>query len=323
MSAVAGVIGTLTGVVLLPAHSGHEHAESYGWVIEPLPLIGLVVMALAYTALAVAAYRRGQPVATGRILLFSAGLATIAVALFSPIDPYGEEQSPAVHMIQHELLFMIAPLLLATGLEQRLVMPVSRLALRPIRSQRTGARLWKGFLTTIGNPWFAVALWSVVALGWHLPVMYNLSLANRPVHNVEHLSLMGAGTLFWVVIIGRLPSVHHTTTRQRIGSLAAAMAVGGIVGAAFIWWPTLLYSGYLDSRPWFGLSPWDDQRLAGLIMMVIDMPLILGAMLVIAGRWARREVRLPDLADTDGTTDPVDRPSLDNLKEASPPCLSI
>ncbi len=317
MTAATGSLAAETGLIVLPSHSNHEHIDGYGWTFELLPLLGLVVIILGYAALVVAARRRGRPVATGRILLFAAGLTTIAGALFSPIDPYGEEQSPAVHMIQHEMLLMIAPLLLVAGLEQRLVMPITMLVLRPIRSGSTAGGLWRRFLQLVGNPWFAAGAWSLITLGWHLPVMYDLSLANRTVHNIEHLSLIGVGTLFWVVLIGRLPSVHRTTTRERIGALAVAMAVGGIIGAAFIWWPELLYTGYLDARPWFGLSPWDDQRLAGIIMMVVDMPLLLGAMLVIAGRWAHREIRL-DASPIDGgitsvndaaTSKPMRRPS--------------
>jgi len=310
MTAATGVMAMGAG---LPSHS--EHADSFQWTFEPLPLIGLVVVILGYIALVVAAHRRGSPPAPGRIVLFAAGLAVVAVALFSPIDPYGEIESPAVHMIQHEMLLMIAPLLLVAGLEQRLVMPITRLVLRPIRSGSTAGGLWRRFLQLIGNPWFAAGAWSLITLGWHLPVMYNLSLANRTVHNIEHLSLIGVGTLFWVVLIGRLPSVHRTTTRERIGALALAMGVGGIIGAAFIWWPELLYTGYLDARPWFGLSPWDDQRLAGIIMMVVDMPLLLGAMLVIAGRWAHREIRLDDSPIDAGITSandasrPMRRPS--------------
>ena len=317
MTTATSFLTAETRLGVLPTHSTHEQLDDYGWSFELLPLIGLAVITLGYAALVVAARRRGRPVATGRILLFAAGLATIAVALFSPIDPYGEEQSPAVHMIQHEMLLMIAPLLLVAGLEQRLVMPITRLVLRPIRSDSTAGGLWRQFLQLIGNPWFAASAWSLITLGWHLPVMYNLSLANRTVHNIEHLSLMAVGTLFWVVLIGRLPSVHRTTTRERIGALALAMGVGGIMGAAFIWWPRLLYTGYLDARPWFGLSPWDDQRLAGIIMMAVDMPLLLGAMLVIAGRWAHREIRLDDppidasitSANGTSTSKPMRRPS--------------
>ena len=298
--ATADLVATLL-LQVFPSHPGHKTAAGYGWTIEPLPAVGLLVIMIVYTLLVIAAHRRRTPASLVRILLFAAGLATIAVALFSPIDPYGEEHSPAVHMIQHEMLLMIAPLLMVAGLEQRLVMPISRLLLRPIRSARPAARLWRGVLSTVGNPWFAAGIWSLVTLGWHLPVMYDLSLSNRTVHNIEHMSLMAAGTLFWVVLVGRLPSVHHTTTRERIGALAVAMAVGGIIGAAFIWWPGLLYSGYLYARPWFGLSPWDDQRLAGLIMMIVDMPLLLGATLMIAGHWARRDIRPPhgfSLAET-------------------------
>ncbi len=304
MSAVGGLLTGVNSVVRLPAHPDHVHTGSYGWTFEPLPLIGLLFMAGCYTGLTILAHRRGQPAGRWRILSYGSGMAIVAVALFSPIDAYGEAESPAVHMIQHEMLLMIAPILLACGLEQRLVMPVSRIVLRPLRSTSGPARWWWRFLATIGNPWFVVAAWSVITLGWHLPGMYNLSLANRFVHNVEHLSLLAVGMLFWVVLVGRLPSVHRTTTVERMGALGVAMAVGGIVAAAFIWWPTLLYTGYLDARPWFGLSPWDDQRLAGIVMMVVDMPLLLGAMLVLAGRWARRPVGPQRNTAADGQSTP-------------------
>lgn len=286
----------------LPTHSDHETLAGYGWTFEPLPAIGLAVALIVYASLVFAAHRRGTPASPARIVAFAAGLAVTSLALFSPIDPYGEEHSSAVHMIQHEMLLMVAPLLMVAGLEQRLVMPISRVVLRPMRSSRSGAVLWRGALDLLGNPWCAAGAWSLVTVGWHVPAMYNLSLANRTVHNVEHVSLLAAGTLFWVVLVGRLPSVHRTTTWERVGALFTAMAVGGLIGAVFIWWPNVLYAGYLDSQPWFGLSPRDDQRLAGLIMMAVDMPLILGTMLIIAGRWARREVGPPrDPDDTDLT----------------------
>ena len=149
---------------MLPSHPDHGTAQGYGWSVKLIPAIGLLIMLAVYAILATAAHRRGTPASTPRILLFLAGSATIAVSLFSPIDPYGEEHSSAVHMIQHEMLLMVAPLMMVAGLEQRLVMPISRLLLRPIRSPHPLARLWHGVLKVLGNPWFAASSWSLVTL---------------------------------------------------------------------------------------------------------------------------------------------------------------
>ena len=66
-----------------------------------------------------------QSAGYGRLALFSAGLATILVALVSPIDVLGE-QLLVMHMVQHILLLDIAPILLILGLNKGLLRPVTR-----------------------------------------------------------------------------------------------------------------------------------------------------------------------------------------------------
>lgn len=261
------------------AHGGHEVAESYGWAVEPAPLAGLVVVGVVYLVATVAARRRGRPPARGRAVAFLAGLVVIALALFSPIDPFGEERSAAVHMVQHELLLMIAPLLLVVGLDQKILLPVTRLALRPVRFSA-----WRKLLATIGHPWFAVTVWAVVTLGWHLPAIYDLALRDPTVHIVEHLSLITVGFLFWAVLAGRFPSLHHITAAERVSTLGAVMALGGLVGALLIFSPVVLYHPYAAVTGWLGMPPLVDQRVGGGLMMAIDMPLLLAALLVTLGR---------------------------------------
>ncbi len=48
----------------------------------------------------------------GRLVLFLLGITAAAVALFSPIDPLGEEIF-TMHMIQHLLLLDVAPVLIS------------------------------------------------------------------------------------------------------------------------------------------------------------------------------------------------------------------
>lgn len=266
---------------MYPLHGDEVHGAPIGWEVAPVPLTGLLVGLALYALLVAAAARRGTPVPRGRVVAFAAGLAVVAVALFSPLDPVGEQESAAVHMVQHELLLMVAPLLLVAGLHQRVMLPVTRIVMRGLAVDG-----WRRLLAFISSPWAAAAAWAAVTIGWHLPAAYGLSLAHPGVHVLEHLSLLLAGCWFWSAVVGRLPAVHHATSTERAGALGVAMAAGGLVGAVLIWWPTLLYPGYADSHGWFGIGPLADQRAAGLLMMAIDMPLLLGALLVgVAAAW--------------------------------------
>ncbi|WP_194164886.1 cytochrome c oxidase assembly protein [Pseudactinotalea sp. HY160] len=274
--------------VVIPMHGGHAHVESYGWSLDPLPLAGLILTAAIYGVLVLLAHRRaghgrtGHRVSRVRIACFGAGLAIIAIALFSPIDPFGEDRSAAVHMLQHELLLMVAPLLLVLGVEQRVALPISRVVMRGIH-----VRGWRAVLEAAGNPWFTAALWGVIGAGWHIPAAYGLSLAHPGVHIAEHLSLLATGTLFWASIVGRIPAVHRASLAERIGALGIVMAVGGIVGAGLLWAPAVLYSGYEGTTGVAGMTALADQHAAGALMMAVDMPLLLGAMILVVAATKR------------------------------------
>ncbi|MEP6560001.1 MAG: cytochrome c oxidase assembly protein [Nakamurella sp.] len=270
-------------VALALAHPGEEE-EAIGWSFPPSVVIGLAVAAVVYVFLWISMRQRGQSAPIFRAVSFFAGLVVLGVALCSPIDPFGEEQSFSVHMLQHELLLMVAPLLLVCGFQQSLTLPISRAVFNPAVKTRVG----RGVLRVVGDPWIVMVLWSAMVLGWHIPMFYEAALDNPIVHVFEHVSLLTVGLLFWACVGGRLPSVHRTTTWERVTMLGVAMAVSGALGAILIWSPTLIYPRYGDGAPMFGLSPLSDQALAGAIMMAIDMPLLMGALLLVLGRWAKR-----------------------------------
>ena len=286
------------------AHGGdHDGAPTWAWTVEPVPFVALLVAAVAYAA--VLSRQPGRRPARSRarsvpgrtvgrtpvvrIVAWYAGLGVVAAALFSPLDAYGEEHAVSAHMLQHELLLMIAPVLLVAGLDQRITLPITRAVVAPAMGTAAGRRV----LAVAGSPVFATALWVSVVLGWHLPAAYDAALDDERLHIVEHSSLIVAGLVFWIVVIGRLPSVHRTTLAQRIAALGVAMSASGVLGAALIWSNTVVYSRYSDGDPWFGSSPLQDQRLAGFVMMALDMPVLLGALGGVVARWARRQPPVP------------------------------
>src|ERR1035437_8621527 len=82
-----------------------------GWSIQP-PLAYVAIAAMLYWVGGRGYHRAtGQPLRTAS---FAAGLATIVIAVESPLDGYAEQLFWA-HMIQHILLLTVAPPLILLG----------------------------------------------------------------------------------------------------------------------------------------------------------------------------------------------------------------
>ena len=83
------------------------------WTLEPTVIAGLVIAALLYGRGVIYSRRHGQAsrLRWWHVLAFYIGLLAIFVALESALDDYAEQVLWA-HMIQHELLMMVAPPLL-------------------------------------------------------------------------------------------------------------------------------------------------------------------------------------------------------------------
>src|SRR4051794_10196847 len=91
----------------------HYHdAGALGWTLDPLltvPLaLGLVIYLVGWSRLS---RRAATPVRPG---LFLAGWLVLALSLTSPLHEAGE-RSFTMHMIEHELIMLVATLLLASS----------------------------------------------------------------------------------------------------------------------------------------------------------------------------------------------------------------
>src|ERR1700735_2915815 len=89
-------------------------------------------------------------------LAFAAGLASIVIALDSPIDYYSE-QLFWVHMGQHIILLTVAPPLILTLASAR----------------------WTAPIRAIARPASAFILFNGNMLLWHIPAAYNLTLNHQ------------------------------------------------------------------------------------------------------------------------------------------------
>jgi cytochrome c oxidase assembly factor CtaG len=113
----------------------------------------------------------------------------------------------------------------------------------------------------------AFVLWAVVIAAWHVPAAYDYALTHQVVHDLEHLSFVIVGMLVWIQLVDPARRRELGLT----GKLALAIALfaaGQILADVLIFAMRPLYPSYADQpERLLGLSPLQDQRLAGLVMM--------------------------------------------------------
>lgn len=201
-----------------------------------------------------------------RLGLYLGGLGVVGLALLSPIDRWGS-WTFTFHMVQHLLLTMMAPplLLLANPLPVVLwgLPPWLRMRVGRLLTRRTPVRraLWALTLLPVAWAVYVVNLWL-----WHLPAAYQAALEDELVHNVEHLAFFGTSLLFWWRIINPAPRLHGRPHAGHILYLLAATAQNTALGAVIGLTERVLYPYYATTPRLWGLSPLDDQALAGGIM---------------------------------------------------------
>jgi cytochrome c oxidase assembly factor CtaG len=111
-------------------------------------------------------------------------------------------------------------------------------------------------------------VWAAVILSWHLPALYDVTLRNSAVHDLEHASFVLVGVLAWTQLID--PARHERLRRPGRILFAVGILVAGhpvVDGLFFDGSPA--YSAYArqDERL-LGLSALADQRLAAFVMFV-------------------------------------------------------
>jgi putative membrane protein len=245
------------------AHEGHEHG--IGWSLGPeivLPLLIVLVLYLAGLARLRSRSGRGRRKLDARARRFAAGWLILTGALVSPLHEAGEV-SFTMHMIEHELIMLPAALLLVAarpgpvllwGLPaagRRLVAPLIRLD------------LWR----RLGSPVAATALQALAIVLWHMPALFDRALRSEGWHIAQHVSFIATALLFWWAMLprGRGQAEHFVSAF----CLFVTSLVGGGLGALMALDASPWYEGYaaLELTP-FGLSPAEDQQLAGVIMWV-------------------------------------------------------
>lgn len=261
------------------------------WSVHPEVVTALALFAGVYF-LGVGPLRRRYGWADGvlpwRAAAFVGALVTIFVALNGPLHDLSERSLVAAHMLQHLLLTLVMPPLLLSGIPGWL--------LRPILRMPGAARV--GWLLT--RPLPALGVFSVVFTAWHLPRLYEWALVNHDLHILQHLSFMGAAVLLWWPVLSPLPEWPRLGPPAQLLYLFAA-GIPMVPIAAFLTLADgVLYPFYGEAPFRWGLSPFADQRLGGVLMWMGGPLVFLVAMTIVFFRWAAREAEPPEVAQRAG-----------------------
>jgi putative membrane protein len=244
-------------------------APKIEWSFEPGVLLGVAALGLLY----VKAWRLARapgaphPPGLGRLSLFMGGLLAVLVALVSPVDGLGD-QLMVMHMAQHILLLDIAPILIILGFTKGLLRPVTR------RVQALERRA--GFFA---HPAFAVIAYAGLMWLWHIPAMYDVALRHSGIHVLEHLCFAAAGSLYWWHLLSPIRSRMRLGGMGPIGYMLSTKLLVGVLGIVLAFAPNAFYPFYEHHPHYWGLTPGQDQNMAGLLM-ALEQSIVMGVALV-------------------------------------------
>ena len=253
------------------------------WHNEPFLAGGLILAGWLYAVLAGPLRPRlspGEPYPRGRAVLFYAALALFYLAVGSPLDQVGERFLLSAHMVQHMLIMYPVPLLMLLGLPAWMVDPV----LSPSRLRAPLRLLFRPMTCGV----VSVAVISI----WHAPFLYEWTLQDKLAHVGEHLMFLAASLLYWWPLAS--PSRIFPAPGYGVRMLYAfGTEVGMIpVSAYVVFSRDILYPTYeYAPRVVAGLSPADDQLLAGIIMKLVGMAVTLTVLGVCFFKWSKSSDR--------------------------------
>jgi cytochrome c oxidase assembly factor CtaG len=219
--------------------------DPYSWSWNPEALVLLPALTAAYLW----AIRR-YPAAPSRVACFAIAIALLLAVTITPIETIALNYLLSVHLIQNVVLAEWAPLLAVLGIPPALAALAPRVPPVP-----------------------ALLLWVVNYGVWHLPWLYDAALRHpHSLLHLEHALYFVTGVLLW------WPIVHGALKPGlKAAYLFAAFLLASPIGLVMALVPDAIYDFYVEGPGLWGLSPIQDQQIAGVAMAVAEALVFFGA----------------------------------------------
>jgi cytochrome c oxidase assembly factor CtaG len=265
-------------LLLLAASPAAAHVTSdvfapgAAWTYDPWLIVPLYATGIAFffgTRNLWRAAGPGRGVRYKHVAAFWAGWLILALALVSPLHWLGEHLF-AAHMIEHEILMIVAAPLFAYARPSNAIIWSLPARWRPSVGAIVNSGPILALWMVIGHPVSATIVHGAALWLWHAPLLYTLALSNEAVHRLEHLSFFFTGLLFWWTLLYGRGTDRGERVRDAvgIGCLFLTLLHSGILGALLTLSPRVWYPAQVQFSADFGLTPLEDQQLAGILMWV-------------------------------------------------------
>ena len=216
------------------------------------------------------------------MVLFASGWTVLVLALVSPLHALSERLFSA-HMIEHELITAAAAPLLAAaapGAAMLWALPLTgRRAVAGFIRAGAGSSAWR----LVSRRAAATVIHGVAIWVWHVPGLFEAALERGVLHYLQHLSFFGSALLFWWVLLPRRGKERELGAS--VMHLALTSMHTALLGVLLLLSPRLWYPPNLGISELWGLTPLEDQQLAGLVMWVPAGLVYGGAAVAVAGIW--------------------------------------
>jgi len=265
-------------LVPLPTPATWHTWSNWSWEVSIV--VPLLVLLIWYV---IGAVRRGsQPKLARQHAAFAAGWISLALALVSPLHRLGDVLFSA-HMLQHEILLLIAaPLMAAARPGVTLLYALRTDSRQPVGSAI--ARLERHpIIAILLSPLAAFLVHALALWAWHIPFLYQATLDSDLIHASQHLSFFLSGVIFWSALYGagRSTMTYGAGVLYVFGTAVHCSALGALL--TFSW--TLWYPAYASRTELWHLSPIEDQQLGGLLMWIPSGVVFIVIGVIMFARW--------------------------------------
>jgi putative copper resistance protein D len=262
----------------------HNVLTQWQWSLFPLFMLAVVTgIAVWYLRADWALAARGRRWPASRTAMFLAGLVSVDLALQSPVASLAGTYFEA-HIVQHLLLMVVAPPLLALGAPSTLLLQTS--------SRRTKVRwlavLRSGPFAVLSHPITAWLLYFGIMYVFFLTSLINLAMHHMALMDVLNLTFLFGGTVYWWPMVGIDPIVHWKMGYgARMLNILLGTGVEAFLGTAIL----------RAAKPAASMYTLAGTHAGGGLLWASTELVTLGAFVPIFRQWMRSEQRIAVRAD--------------------------
>jgi putative membrane protein len=257
------------------------------WRLDPVVLAVLGALWLCYVigCLRAQRSRAGRVPRRGQRWCFHAGALVATLALVSPLCPLSVSLF-AARATQHVLLTLVAAPLIALGAP---ITTLLRAATPDVRHRVILPILHSRVMKVLSFPVVSWVVFAVVMWGSHFSPLFNASLEDPLIHDLEHTLYLGAGLLFWWPVVAADPSPWRMPHAVRAMYVFLQMPQNTFLAVVILNSAVPLYAHYATLVRSWGPTALEDQQVAGGLMWITGDVLFLAAIAALLIGWMRKE----------------------------------